>query len=88
MNQAVKITPAAREWCRRLTDPKGCTLVQTGPCTYYVSGLRSCGAPTLPMIDRLDGAGLIEWRDGADPVFPELKAKIAHLTEAGKAAAK
>lgn len=86
--RAVKITPAAREWCRRLVNPKACVLVKTGPCTYYASGFRSFGTPTLPMIDRLEDAGLIEWRDGADPVFPERTGKIAYLTDAGKSAAK
>lgn len=80
---AVKHTPAMREWCRRLANPKSCTLYSTGRGFFGTNGFSSIAPPTTPMVGRLEDAGLITWSSpSARDEYRE-----AVLTEAGKAVA-
>jgi hypothetical protein len=81
---AVKITPAMREWCRRLVKPERCTLVNTSRLYYSTRGYSSIAPPNYPMVGRMEDAGLIAWREEPDPHSPGRTIKIAELTELGK----
>lgn len=91
---ASTITPAMREWCRRLSKPERCTWHKPTERRLDVSARGSqAGRPTYVMAEKMLDAGLIkfeprevpEYRSG-DFVQPAHREWVAVLTEAGLAA--
>jgi len=79
------ITPAMREWLRRLSNPRACEWVKNTPTQMHVHGrgAGSLGSPTYIMAERMLDAGLLRYepRDAAGG-YTEY---VAELTEFGRA---
>ena len=86
MADTPNITPALREWCRRLSMPKHCQLLQYGRMNYLVRGTGSVAKPTYVTVAKLEDAGLIRWEDHKDDKWP-FALQRAVLTPTGELAA-
>ncbi len=88
MKKEVKITPAMREWCKKLAKPDYRFMSRSGIAVSVNAAFSKWGAekpPRWTMIQGLMDSGLIEWAEvSGDPYFRYK----AVLTEKGKEAAK
>jgi hypothetical protein len=80
---APKVTTVMRQWCDRLSRPACFTLKRrVNGLAVSATGTSGYVAPNAPMVEKLEMAGLIEFKAAGDGVF-----EVAYLTEVGKQAA-
>lgn len=82
------VTPAMREWCRRLANPQWCRLVRPKQHSLGAScrGPLSRVDPTWPFVDKLEAAGLIRFEERPAEFDAGKTEWVAVLTDAGIAA--
>lgn len=87
--QEIKITPAMREWCKKLAQPNGLRWWRRVNNRYSTIGafesFGSVRSPMVHVVQRMEDAGLIEWPELHSDTYYRYQAV---LTEKGKEIAK